>query len=267
MTTLTPTRRPPFRATFLSEWTKLTSLRSTAYTLVTVVALAAGFGALIGNGSATRYHESTPEEQAAFDPTAVSLQSYIVVQLVVSVLGVLIVTSEYATGMIRTSLASVPSRPRLLAAKAAVGGTVALLVGQVAAFGSFFVAQALLASNGAPSVTLGSPDTLRAVVGAGLYLALICLLGVAVGVLVRATAGSVVLMVAVTLLIPVLVPTLPEDVAKFVGTYWPTQAGARIVTVVPNPNILSPWVGFSVLAGTVAVMLGIAFVVFQRRDA
>jgi hypothetical protein len=253
-------------ALLLSEWTKLRSLRSTIYTLLAVVVLAVGLGALIGNGSGMNYHELTPAERADYDPTANSLQSFILVQLAVAVLGVLMITSEFATGMIRTSVVAVPSRIRLLAAKGVVVGAVALAVGQVAAFGSFLVGQALIANTGAPYATLATPAVLRAVVGLGLYLTLVCLLGLAVGALIRATAGAIVVMVAVVLIVPIFTPILPEVVAKLVGTYWPTVAGSRIVTVVPNPDVLSPWVGLALLAGFVAVVLVVAFAVFRRRD-
>jgi ABC-2 type transport system permease protein len=253
-------------ALLLSEWTKLRSLRSTTYTLLAVVVLAVGLGALIGNGSGANYHDQTPAERADYDPTANSLQSFILVQLAVAVLGVLMITSEFATGMIRTSVVAVPDRVRLLAAKGVVVGAVALAVGQVAAFGSFLVGQALIANAGAPAASLATPSVLRAVVGLGLYLTLVCLLGLAVGALIRATAGAIVVMVAVVLLVPIFTPILPEAVAKVVGTFWPTMAGARIVTVVPNPDVLSPWVGFSLMVGFVAVILVIAAVVFRRRD-
>jgi ABC-2 type transport system permease protein len=249
-----------------SEWTKLRSLRSTVYTLLVTAALALGFSALFATGAGRRYHDQ-PAQRADFDPTAASLQSFFLVQLAVSALGVLAVTSEYTTGMIRTSLAAVPRRGRILTAKALVFGLVALVVGQVAAFGAFLVGQTLLAGADAPNATLGQQGVLRAVVGCGLYLAVVGLLGVAVGVLVRATAGGIMIMVAVTLLIPLLTPALPEAMAKVVGKYWPTRAGSQVMSVQPDANLLSPWAGFGVLCAWVLATLAVAFAVFRRRDA
>lgn len=249
-----------------SEWTKITSLRSTAYTLIATVVIGVGFGILFSLGGARGHATMTPEEQAAFDPTAVSLRCYLLAQLAIAVLGVLVVTSEYATGMIRTSLTTVPRRRRLLAAKAAAFAGVGLVTGQVVALTSFVVGQAIL-SGQASHATLNQPGVLRAVLGGGLYLAAVGLAGIAVGVLVRATAGAVTIMMASTLLVPMFTPILPEQVARAVGTYWPTMAGGRIVTVVHDPNLLSPWAGFGVLVAAVAAALVAAFVVFQRRDA
>jgi ABC-2 type transport system permease protein len=263
----TAARTASFGALLLSEWTKLRSLRSTVYTLAAVVVIAVGLGALIGNGTGANYHDLTPADRVDYDPTSNSLQSFVLVQLAVAVLGVLMITSEFTTGMIRTSLVAVPSRTRLLAAKGAVVGGVALGVGQLAAFGSFLVAQVLIANAGAPSATLATPAVLRAVVGMGLYLTLVCLLGLAVGALIRATAGAIVVMVSIVLIVPIFTPVMPEAVAKIVGVYWPTTAGARIVTVLPDPNVLAPWVGLGLLAGFVAVMLVVAALVFRRRDA
>jgi ABC-2 type transport system permease protein len=246
-----------------SEWTKLRTLRSTAFTLLTAAVLAIGLSVLFANGMVRRAEEDATE----FDPTGASLQSFILVQLAISVLGVLVVTSEYATGMIRTSLTAVPRRHRVLAAKALVFSAVALVVGQVVAFASFLVGQAVLAGLTAAHVTLGDPSVLRAVVGCGLYLAMVGLLGVAVGVLVRATAGAVLVMVALTLLVPLLTPALPSSAAKAVGTYGPFGAGTRVMAVTDDPALLGPWAGFGVLCLWVAATLAAAFAVFRRRDA
>jgi ABC-2 type transport system permease protein len=246
-----------------SEWTKLRSLRSTGFTLLTAGALAVGLSVLFANGASRR--SATPDGE--FDPTAASLQSFILVQLAISVLGVLVVTSEYTTGMIRTSLAAVPRRGRLLTAKALVFCAVALVVGQLVAFASFLVGQAVLAGSGAPHVTLGEPAVQRAVIGCGLYLAMIGLLGVAVGVLARATAGGVMIMVGITLLVPLLTTALPETVAKAVGKFGPFGAGTQVMAVLPDPNLLTPWAGFGVLCLWVLAALAAALLVFRRRDA
>ncbi|OLF15908.1 ABC transporter permease [Actinophytocola xanthii] len=248
--------------TVRSEWTKLRSLRSTAFTLLTAAVLAVGLSVLFSSGAVRN-----GAEEGGYEPTTASLQSFVLLQVVIAVLGVLVATSEYATGMIRTSLTAVPRRGRLLAAKALVFSAVGLVVGQLVAFGSFLVGQAVLAASDGRYATLGDPTTLRAVIGCGLYLAMIGLLGVAVGVLVRATAGAVVAMIAVTLLVPLLTTALPAPVAEAVARFGPFGAGTRVMAVDPDPVLLSPWAGFGVLCLWVFATLAAAAVVLGRRDA
>jgi ABC-2 type transport system permease protein len=266
----TRTAGPPaarFTGAVLSEWTKFRTLPSTFWTLLVAPALGVGFGALLSFAGARSYATLTPADQASFDPTATSLAGHVMAQLAIAVLGVLIITSEYATGMIRTSLTAVPRRGRLLAAKALVLTVVALAVSEVIEFGAFFAGQAVLAGQDAPHAGLGEPHVLRAVIGAGLYLAVVGLLGVAVGTLIRATAGAIATMVAVTLLVPIFTPVLPESWARVVGRFWPTMAGRQIMAVRPSAHALGPWTGFGLMCAAVGVVLGAAFLTFGTRDA
>jgi ABC-type transport system involved in multi-copper enzyme maturation permease subunit len=249
-----------------SECTKIRTLRSTYYSVATTVVFGAGLAALFGSAGSNAYRTMMPQDRQAFDPVAMSLRGYFLAQLVICVMGALVITSEHATGMIWTTMGAVPRRKRLLAAKATVLSIVGLLVGTVVAFASFFAGQAVLSSGGAPHAGLGEPQVLRAVVGAGLYLALVGLLGMAVGTLVRATAGALSIMVAVTLLVPVLATSLPGSLARFIATYWPTLAGAQIMKVHQDPGLLTPWAGLGLMCVAVAVVLAVAFTVFDRRD-
>jgi hypothetical protein len=259
-------RHPGTVDVLLSEWTKIRTLRSTAYTLLLTAALGVGFGVIFALAGARKYAGMTPADRASFDPTSTSLAGHLVAQLGIGVLGVLVITSEHATGMIRTSLTAVPCRGRLLAAKALVFAAVSLTAGEAVGFGAFFVGQAVIAGQGAPAATLAQPHVLGAVVGAGLYLAVVGLLGVAVGALVRATAGALAIMVTVTLLVPAFVPALPRSWAMWLTGYWPTLAGGRVMNVVATPGALSPWVGFAVLCGSVAVVGALAWVLVRARD-
>ncbi|MEU1802450.1 ABC transporter permease subunit [Streptomyces sp. NPDC019937] len=258
----------PYRVTdaLRSEWMKIRTLRSTAYSLLVTIGLGVGLGLLFSAAGAARYDAGTAADRAAFDPTAASVKSYILAQLPLGQLGVLTVTSEYATGMIRTSLTSVPRRTRLLAAKAAVFAVVALVVGQVVGFAAFLVGQPVLGAKGVPNASLGDPGVFRAVIGCGLYLAAIGLLGVALGTLLRATAGALAVLVSTTLLIPVISTAFPESWADVVATWWPTNAGSQIMAVRTDPDRLGPWAGYGVLLASVAVVVTMAFVVFRRRD-
>jgi hypothetical protein len=259
--------RSTFRTVLRSEWSKIRTLRSAGYTLIAAVVLGVGFGCMITFANARAYDGLSAADRAAWDPTGRSLSGVVMAQLAIGLLGSLVLTSEYATGMIRTSMAVVPRRSRLLAAKTAVFAVLALAAGEVIGFVSFVAGQAVLAGQDVPHATLGQPEVLRAVAGCGLYLAVVGLLGVAVGVLVRATAGAIAIVTAATFLIPAFTPALPESLAKFVGTYWPSMAARQLMLVHHDPHVLPPWAGFGLMVAAVAVVLAAGFVVFQRRDA
>jgi ABC-type transport system involved in multi-copper enzyme maturation permease subunit len=184
------------------------------------------------------------------------------------VLGVLVVTSEYATGMIRTSLVAVPRRRRLLAAKV----TVLLLVGLVTSvpigFGMFLAGQAILAGSDVPHATLDQPQVLRAVFGAGLFLTAAALMGLAVGVIVRSTAGAIAFLFTTTLLVPTaILPSLPDQIGDPLLKFWPNAAGMAILSTRPVPETLTPWTGLGWMwLATIAVLAG-AFLVFHAKDA
>ncbi|MDR7274977.1 ABC transporter permease [Catenuloplanes atrovinosus] len=244
-----------------SEWTKLSSLRSTPGTVVLALALAIGLGMLVANRFGARHVEAPAGE---FDPVFTSLFGlFSLAPLAIGALGVLTVTSEYASGMIRTTLCAVPWRGRLLAAKATVAGGFALLVGLVMAIGTFAASQPQLTIVGAPRAEFGDPGVFRAVIGAGLWLAGVALLGVALGLLLRATAGAFAVLVAVLLVAPLLADALPP----WFGKWWPTIAGQQIVSTVPQPDTLGPWAGLALMYATIAALLALSYAVFRRRDA
>lgn len=274
MTVTTPALAgaPVHRATFWnalrSEWTKFRTLRSGMYTLLGAVVLTIALNMMVSNTIGQTYPTLSAEELAEFDPTAQSLRMGLVGQIIVGILGALVITSEYANGAIRTSMSTVPRRGWLLAAKTMVMAVVGLAVGEVIAFGSFLPGQAIIASHtGVPHATLSQPGVLRAVMGGGLYLAVVALLGVAMGVLFRATAGALASLVFILLLVRILSGGLPAPWPARVEKYWPTMAGEKIAAVVQDPSNLAPWTGFALLCGAVAVLLAIGSVVFHRRDA
>lgn len=249
-----------------SEWTKFRSLRATWLTAIVTVLLGVGIGALASGGQGRGYSSATAADRAAWDPTATSLTSITVAQLAIGVLGVLVITAEYATGLIQPSVVAVPRRGHLLAGKAAVFSAVAVLLGQLIGFTSFLIGQSVLAAAGAPHTTLGQPDVLRAVIGSGLYLAAIGLLGLGLGTILRSTAGAIGALVSVTLLVRLIAGALPESWANWMARYWPTTAGEKIITVVPDPDTLAPWQGFGVLCGFVAAVCACGYVLLRTRD-
>lgn len=248
-----------------SEWVKLTSVRSTWITLGVTILLGVGVGTLISNLAASRY-SSDQHLKLTWDPTSVSFRALVIAQLAIAVLGTLVITSEYGTGLIRTSLAAVPVRRRFLAAKAAVFGAVALVVGEVTAFAAFLLGQAAIGSS-APHATLSQPGVLRAVIGAGLYLAAIGLLSVGIGTLVRNTAAGISAVVALLFVLPGLVQALPSSWSNPITEWWPTQAGSQVFALRSAAHTLSPWSGFGVLIAFVVVVFGFAQWILVRRDA
>jgi hypothetical protein len=234
----------------LSEWTKLRSVRSTYLTLgltvfISVVggaAIAASVGAAVKDG---QWH-------GVYDPTAASFFALPFAQLALAVGGILTASSEYSTGTIRSSLVAVPRRGRFLAAKATVYTLVTLAVGEVTAFCCFFAAQPLLARNAAHA-TLGQPHVARAVVGTGIDLALIGLLGLALGALLRRVAPAIAVIVLLLFIPSQMTAALPAWLQK----YLPTLAGTQVSNVIPAPDTLSAWAGLGLMAAfTAAVLIG-----------
>ncbi|GHC53479.1 ABC transporter permease [Streptomyces flavofungini] len=264
MTTLTvpaPTRRSaPFARAARMEWIKLRSLRSTAWALLLTVA------GMIAVGVVTMANTKAPsaDRAAQFDPTNNVLAGVALGQLVVGVLGVLVVTGEYSCGSIRSTLAAIPDRRTLLAAKAAVYGTVTLVVGEAVALVTFFAGRAALA-EGVPRPGIGDPGVLRAVLLAGAYLSLVGLLGIGIGALLRHTASAIAVLVGVTFVLPAVIGGLSgPTVAKF----FPTMiAGNSLAVAKPVADMLAPWTGFAVLCLYVAATLGAGARLPAHRDA
>ncbi|MEV0383412.1 ABC transporter permease [Nonomuraea sp. NPDC050643] len=247
-----------------AEWTKFRTIPSNLLNLLLAMGLMVGPGTLAAYRAAEGYQGS-----GAFDAANVSMYAgFLFAQIAVGALGVVVAGSEYATGMIRTSLTAVPRRGRLLAAKVGLFGSVALVAGEVASFVSFLFGQAVIAAAGAPAASLGQPGVLRAVVGMGLVWGLVGLVGVALGCLLRSTMTAVTVLVAVDFIIPIIMPRLlPEAAGEALMTYWPIAAGLQVATTVQNPDRLGPWPGLCVMAACTAVLLAVAFALFSSRDA
>ena len=253
-------------ANIRAEWTKLRSVRSTTWTLLATFIIAVGFGALVGVSQMSSWDNLDPAERLRFDPTFFSLSGLWLAQLAVGVLGVLAVSSEYATGQIRATLGATPQRTTVLAAKAISFTGVILTTGVVASVVAFFTGQAIFASKGL-DVSITSPGVARAVIGGGLYLAAVGLLGIALGAILRRTAGAVAALVGVLVLTPLVSGFLPSSFQQSVGKFFPAQAGMSVFIVNPDPNALSPWLGYGVLLVYVAVAFAVGAVLLLRRDA
>ena len=248
-----------------SEWTKLWSLRSTTWSVVALVAITAGFSVLFCWGTEANYSDLDAGDRATLDPTNISLSGFVLGQLVAAVLGVLVITSEYSTGNIRTSLAAVPNRLRFLGAKALVVAVTMLLAGLATSFLSFFLGQLFFARIDL-AASLGDDGVLRAVTGGGLYVMGCALFGLAFGALLRNTAGSVTTVVALLFLLPLLSNALPGSWGDTITKYFTQNAGSQIAATVIDPDLFGPWAGYAVFTVEWAIVLAIAAVLLVRRD-
>jgi ABC-2 type transport system permease protein len=249
-----------------SEWIKLRTLRSTFYTLLAAMVALIGFGALFGAVDANRWPHMSAHERADFDPTGTSLQGFFLAQLAIGVLGVLMVSGEYATGMIRATLAAVPGRLPVLWAKAGLYAAVTWVLMTAGALIAFLLGQALLSPRHI-GASLSDPGATRMVLGVGLYLTAVGLLGVAIGALVRNTAGGIATVFGLLLVLPALAEALPSAWADRINKYLPSEAGQSLISLHQDANGLAPWTGFLVFCVYAAVALAGAAVLLKRRDA
>jgi ABC-2 type transport system permease protein len=273
MTAQAADRLPAYRAGFsnllLAEWTKLRSVRSTLWSLVLLAVLTVGFTGLTTGITVSQWNKIDPGGKHAImaDPVGTILGSGIGIgQLTICVLGVLVISSEYSTGVIRASLLAVPRRLPMFAAKGLVFATVVFIVGEAVAFASFFLGAAIL--HGHAPVVLSDPGVTRAVVGTGLYLCLLGLFAMAIGALVRHTAGAITGVIGFVLVLAPLTQLLPGTIGKHIHGYLPSEAGLLITRAHEQTGqVLSPWQGFGVFCVWTAALLAAASVLLMRRDA
>jgi ABC-2 type transport system permease protein len=247
-----------------AEWTKLRALRSTWWCGLSAVVLIVGLGAAIA-GSGTAYHVSVGNSAA--NGVSVALLGVLFAQLVIGVVGVLAFSGEYGTGMIRATLAVVPSRLPVLWAKVIVLVGLVLPVTLLCAVADFFTATAIVSSRGGSVISLADPGVLRTVVGASLYLTVVVVIGLALGALLRKTAAGLSVFAAVFFVVPIVVGALPQNITGF-APYLPSNAGGALRgSPLDTAHALSPWTGFAVLCGYAVVLTGLAAWRLRRRDA
>jgi hypothetical protein len=272
MTTATLTRGPAatvpgysFRSAVTMEWLKLRSVRSTAWTGAVFAAGLIGLAVLVM--SHQHWATMSAADRAVFDPTEMSFAGLAIGQLAFGVLGALVITTEFSSGMIRATLAAVPRRPLLLAAKAAVTGAVTLVIGEVLAFGAFAIGEAVLRSP-APHATLGQPGVLRAVLMAGAYPALIALIALGLGAAIRHTAGAISAVVGILFVLPLILLPLGTSIQNSVGQFMPMLIAENSLTAVkPVADSLAPGAGLAVLCGYAVIALAAGGWALARRDA
>jgi ABC-type transport system involved in multi-copper enzyme maturation permease subunit len=275
--------------TMNSEWIKFRSLRSTWWSIGIALLISVGLGILFSD---LRGNDIATHGGFEPDPTALSLRGFYLAQLAVGVLGVLFITGEYSTGMIRATLSAVPRRMQVWVAKIAIFAAVIFLITLVAAFVAFLGGQAVLGSyhvHGGfttgpkggiaftPGDSIGTLHSLgvsirhsgsvRAIFGAALYMVGVGLLGLGCGFILRNTGAAIATLFGLLLVLPLLAQALPSSQQQHVSKYLPLLAGTAGMTTQPSSDQLAPWTGLGVFALYVLAALGIGLFVLRRRDA
>jgi ABC-2 type transport system permease protein len=249
-----------------AEWTKLRTLTSTAWLLVGTVALTVGVSAAF----AAAIHQSS----RGGDPTKLALSGIYLGQAVVAVLGVLAISEEYGTGMIRVTLTAMPHRLVLLAAKAANMAGLTLVIGVLAVAGCLLAGRFMLPAaglgpaHGYALVSVTHSPTLRAAVGSVLYLVLIGLLALGVATAIRDTAVSIGAVLALVYLPPLLAQVVSDPLRRHLQQVAPMTAGLAIQATTDLRSLpIAPWAGLGVLAAWAAVSLLVGGMLLRLRDA
>jgi len=268
--TALPASQRPQRVTQVrvlrAEWTKLRTQPSALWALSAAVILTVAVGVLYSLLRVARPPHGAAAS-SSFDPVSVSLSGVQLAQIAAGVLGVLLVTSEYASGLIRTSLAAVPRRLPVLWGKAGALAAVTVAVSLPAAFTAFAAGQSVLARQHL-AVPLSQPGGARAVIGSALYLAVAALLGLGLGALLRSAAGGIAALLGLLFGLQILAGFLPGSWSQDISRYLPATAGQAVTFARPDPtSSLPPWIGFGVFCLYAAVLLGLAAVRMRRGDA
>jgi ABC-2 type transport system permease protein len=280
--------RPRFAGDLLAEWTKIRSVRSTMWTLIIFVVLSLGLTALLTwltlNNLSNGRHGAAASGLVT-DPVSFILGTGLGLgQLAICVLGALVITSEYSSGAIRASLLAVPRRYPMFLAKGLVFAVIVFVLGEIVAFASFFIGVALvnhhvitnsffiahhvISVHHQITVSLSQPGVTRAVFGAGLYLTVLGLFALAIGGLIRHTAGAITTVIGMVLVIFPLAGLLPSSWGAHIHAYLPTVAGMLITADKhQSGQLLSPWQGFGIFCAWTALLLIAATYLLDRRDA
>jgi ABC-2 type transport system permease protein len=285
------------RGALASEFTKLRSVRSTYWTLGALFFVSVGLGIAITAGTAANFADN-PGNKAGFDATQASLGAFFEIgQLIIAVLGAMVITSEYSTGMIRTSLTAQPRRGVVYAAKAMVFTAVTLVISIITAFIAFFIGQAIYSSKGVSAslfhtvtvpananvncgpggctATFSGTDVitasavLTAIIGTALFVTIVALIAFGVGSIVRHTAGAIAIVIALLFIVPILEQTLPNDWRWDIMRFLP-DAATRVISVTvggTNIHLWSAWPQLGVTALWAAVLVGVGAYLFRTRDA
>jgi hypothetical protein len=250
----------------ISEWTKLHSLRSTRWSLLVATVLCIGFPILFAAVTANRWGTMNAHERADRNPMDIATAGVNVAQLAIAVLGVLMITGEYTTGMIRASFTAVPKRLPVLWAKTGVYAVVAFLLMLPAVLIAFFASQAILDSKGILQISFSHPGVARTVIGGAVYLTLVGVFALGLGAILRNTAGGIATFAAIFFVIPPLLNILPTSWQNAINAYLPSESARSIFQLTHDTHSLAPGPGLALFAGYIALTYLIAAVLLVRRD-
>lgn len=250
----------------VSEWTKLRSLRSTRWSLFAAILLTIGFPVLFAFVTSSHWGSMSPSERANRHPLDIALAGVNVSQLAVAVLGVLVVTGEYSTGMIRASFSAVPKRLPVLWAKTGVFGVVTFALMLPSVVAAFYASQAILARHHLLQTSLADAGIGRSVVGGAVYLLLVGIFALGIGAIVRNTAGAIATFAGIFFVIPPLMNVLPSSWNHAISKYLPSEAGRQLFSLTHDSSSLSPLWGGVLFAAYCAFVLAVAAVLLLRRD-
>ncbi len=258
---------PTLWSTIHSEWIKFRTVRSTVTGLATLIVLTLGIGVIIC--LAIKAHWGDPGshfDHLLFDPTSVSLGGLFLAQFAAGAVGIITITSEYNTGSIRTTLSAVPHRARLVVAKTVVLFASLTVIGEVVVFAAFTIGQAIFRGT-VPTASFNQAGVLRAVLMAGLYVALLTVLGLGIGLILRTTAFSIIVFTTLLLILPIIVNFLPSSLKDGINKFLPANLGSAMYAPLPTAQNFSWGVATLVLLSYVAVVIVVGTVLMQRRDA
>jgi hypothetical protein len=248
-----------------AEYTKLRSLRSWTLSVLAAAVATVAVGLITANDVVTYWDRASAAQRATFDPVWVSLTGFVLAQLVFGVLGVLAISSEYATGTIRTTFTAVPQRWTVVAAKASVVATLTFVAGELITLVAFLAGQARLSARDL-DVALGHPGVLRALLGAGFFLAVMALVGLGLAAIIRHTAGAISALFALVYLLPPVVQALPTPWDARIGRYLLPEPGKQMILLEHTPGQLSPGPAFLICAAYAIGILVIGGLLLTKRD-
>jgi ABC-2 type transport system permease protein len=251
----------------LSEWTKFVSLRSTLWSLGVGVLLTIAFPIVFAAVTGSHWAHMSAADRAGRQPLDIALAGVNVAQLAIAVLGVLVVTGEYSTGMIRSTLIAVPKRLPVLWAKLAVHAVVSFVLMVPAVFIGFFASQAILSRHHILQISFGDPGVARSLLGGAVYVMLVGIFALGIGALVRSTAGGIATFAGIFFVIPPLMNILPASWNDAISKNLPSEAGRQLFSLHQGTHSLSPLRGGVLLLGYCAVVVAAAAVLLVRRDA
>jgi ABC-type transport system involved in multi-copper enzyme maturation permease subunit len=260
--------RAGFGGALRSEWTKISSVKSTVWALTAAIVIGVGIS-ILGNWGQASHTTDSAAELAQKDLVQRTMFGIILGQLVMVVFGAVAVTSEYATGMIRTSLTAQPRRGNVFFAKLVVVALVAFVVGEIISFASFLIGAPFWTAKGV-SLSLGTHGALQAVIGGGLYLAGAALLAFGLGAALRHTAGAITLGVALLFVVNIITNFMPNSWQADMDKWLPYNAGSQVWATQHTADVgtaFGAWAGFAVYLGYAVIALVVGFWVFKRRDA